>query len=222
VHAERERLEAIRAELGGTLNDAVLYAATSGLRALLIERGEELPERGLRAMVPVNTRATDSDAELGNKVTSMFVELPVAEADPRRRYQRVRAASDRHKTGGQAQAAAAMVGLTELAPPMLHVGLARMLYATRLFNVTITNVPGPAQRVRSFGAPMTDIVPIVPLAADHAVGIAVISYAGRMTFGVVAARARVPDLDVLAGGIAESLTELAAPVTRRRRSATRT
>jgi WS/DGAT/MGAT family acyltransferase len=227
VHAGREQLEAIRAQLGGTLNDVVLYAATSGLRALLLERGEELPRRGLRAMVPVNLR-TASDDELGNRVSSMFVELPVTEAEPRRRYEHVRAASEQHKAGGQAQAAGAMVGLTELAPPMLHIGLARMLYATRLFNVTITNVPGPAERVYSFGAPMTDIVPIVPLAADHAVGIAVISYAGRMTFGVIAARASVPELDVLADGVAGSLSELAALVSRPgrtrasgRRSATR-
>jgi hypothetical protein len=111
---------------------------------------------------------------------------------------------------------------------MLHTSLARLLYATRLFNVTITNVPGPAQRLYSFGAPMTDVVPIVPLAAEHAVGIAVVSYAGRMTVGVIAARASVPDLDVLAAGISASLPELAgrAPRTRRtrapqRRSATR-
>jgi diacylglycerol O-acyltransferase / wax synthase len=212
VHAARERLEAIRADLGGKLNDVVLYAATSGLRALLLERHEELPEQGLRAMVPVNVRPTGTDAELGNKVSSMFVELPVAEADPRLRYERVRAASARHKAGGQAQAAGAMVAMTELAPPMLHAGLARLLYATRLFNVTITNVPGPAQPVYSFGAPMTDVVPIVPLAADHAIGIAAVSYAGRMTFGVVAARALVPDVDVLADGIADSLAELAAVV----------
>jgi hypothetical protein len=111
-----------------------------------------------------------------------------------------------------------MVGLTELAPPMLHVGLARLLYATRLFNVTITNVPGPPERLYSFGAPMTDIVPIVPLAADHAVGIAVISYAGQMTFGLIADRASTPDLDVLADGIAASLPELAALVSRPRRT----
>jgi WS/DGAT/MGAT family acyltransferase len=228
VHAERELLETIRADLGGKLNDVVLYAAASGLRTLLLERGEELPQRGLRAMVPVNIRQAGGDAELGNKVSSMFVELPVADADPRRRYERLRAASERHKVGGQAQAASAMVGLTELAPPMLHAGLARLLYATRLFNVTITNVPGPPQSLYSFGAPMTDIVPIVPLAAEHAVGIAVVSYAGRMTVGVIAARASVPDLDVLAAGIAASFNELAAltPRTQRtrapgRRSATR-
>jgi hypothetical protein len=114
-----------------------------------------------------------------------------------------------------------MVGLTELAPPVLHVSLARVLYAKRLFNVTITNVPGPPRRLYSLGAPMTDIVPIVPLAAEHALGIAVISYASRMTFGLCADRASVPDLDVLADGLADCLLELAALVPGRRRSRSR-
>ena len=145
----------------------------------------------------------------------------MAEADPRRRYELVRAASEQHKAGGQALATGAMVGLTELAPPVLHVSLARLLYTKRLFNVTITNVPGPARRLYSFGAPMTDIVPIVPLAADHALGVAVISYAGQMTFGLIVDRATVPDLDVLADAIADSLRELAALVPRPRRARSR-
>jgi diacylglycerol O-acyltransferase / wax synthase len=218
VHIERKRLEEIRGVLGGKLNDAVLYAATRGLRALLLARGEELPPQGLRAMVPVNIRQTKKDGGLGNKVSSMFVELPVAEADPRRSYELVRAASERHKAGDQAVAGSVLVGLTELAPPALHVSLARLLYATRLFNVTITNVPGPPGRLYSFGAPLTDIVPIVPLAADHAVGIAVLSYAGRMTFGLIAGRASVPDLDVLEDGMAASPFELASLLPRPRRA----
>ena len=221
VHAQREQLEDVRAALGGKLNDVVLCAATGGLRGLLLERGDDLPRQGLRAMVPVNIRQVGEDGELGNKVSSMFVELPVAEADPRRRYELVRAASEQHKAGGQALATSAMVGLTELAPPALHVSLARMLYAKRLFNVTITNVPGPPRRLYSFGAPLTDIVPIVPLAADHALGIAVISYAGQMTFGLIVDRATVPDLDVLADAIADSLLELAALVPRPRRARSR-
>jgi diacylglycerol O-acyltransferase / wax synthase len=86
--------------------------------------------------------------------------------------------------------------------------LARSLFATRLFNVTITNVPGPWQRLYAFGAPMVDIVPLVPLAADHAVGIAVVSYAGTLAFGLTADRKTVPDLGVLARGIVEAIDEL--------------
>jgi diacylglycerol O-acyltransferase / wax synthase len=102
----------------------VLYAATRGLRALLLARGEELPRQGLRAMVPVNIRQTNKDGELGNKVSSLFVELPVAEADPGRAYELVCAASEQHKAGDQALASSVLVGLTELAPPAWHVCLA--------------------------------------------------------------------------------------------------
>ena len=158
----------------------------------------------------------------------MFVELPVAEADPRRSYERVRAASERHKASGQPLASSTLVALTELAPPSLHVGLAR----TAVREAAVQR--HDHQRPRSAGAPV--LVrraddrhrPDRPARRDHAVGIAVVSYAGRMTFGLIADRGSVPDLDVLRDGIATSLFELATLLPRprqagahRRRSATR-
>jgi WS/DGAT C-terminal domain len=107
-------------------------------------------------MVPVNIRREGDRGELGNKVSSLFVELPVAEADPLRRYELVRATAEERKAGEQALAAGAVTGLTELAPPVLHAGLARAMSAKRLFNVTITNIPGSPRRVYAFGAPMVD------------------------------------------------------------------
>ena len=209
VHVELQELQKIRAALGGKVNDVVLCAAAGGLRELLLARGEDPPHHGLRAMVPVNVRSVGDQGELGNKVSSMFIDLPVAEADPLRRYELVSASARERKAGGQALAASELTGLTELAPPVLHAGLARMLFAKRLFNVTITNVPASPRRLYAFGATMVDVVPIVPLAAEHALGIAVVSYAGGMTFGLCADRGTVPDLDVLTDGIVTSLQELA-------------
>jgi diacylglycerol O-acyltransferase len=210
VHVELQELQKIRAALGGKVNDVVLCAAAGGLRELLLARGEDPPHQGLRAMVPVNIRSVGDQGELGNKVSSLFVDLPVAEADPLRRYKLVSAAAQERKAGGQALAASELTGLTELAPPLLHAGLARMLFAKRLFNLTITNVPASRRRLYAFGATMVDVVPIVPLAAEHALGIAVVSYAGGMTFGICADRGTVPDLDVLTDGIVTSLHELSA------------
>jgi diacylglycerol O-acyltransferase len=210
VHVELQELQEVRSALGGKLNDVVLCVATGALRALLLARGEDPPRQGLRAMVPVNIRGDGDHGELGNKVSSLFVDLPVAEADPLRRFELVGAAAAKRKAGGQALAASALTGLTELAPPVLHAGLARMLFAKRLFNVTITNVPASPRRLYAFGSTMVDVVPIVPLASEHALGIAVVSYAGGMTFGVCADRGTVPDLDVLTDGIVTSLHELAA------------
>ena len=135
----------------------------------------------------------------------------MAEADPLRRYELVRARRRRsERRADRRSRAGALTGLTELAPPVLHAGLARLLYAKRLFNITITNVPVSPRRLYAFGAPVLEVVPIVPLAAEHALGIAVVSYAGGLTFGLCADRATVPDLDVLNDGIVNSLRELAA------------
>jgi hypothetical protein len=134
----------------------------------------------------------------------------VAEPDPLRRYELVRIAAEKRKASGQALGAGVVLGVTELAPPVLHASLARLLYAKRLFNITITNVPGSPRRLYAFGAPALEVVPIVPLAAEHALGITAVSYAGQLQFGLCADRATVPDLQVLKDGIVNSIRELAA------------
>ena len=210
VRVELRELQEIRRALGGKLNDVVLAVATGALRELLVARGEQPPKRGLRAMVPVSIRREHDHGELGNKISSLFIELPVAEADSRRRYELVGASTARHKAAGQAEGAGAIIGLTELAPPLLHVSLARALYAKRLFNITITNVPGASEPPSVFGAKLAEVVPIVPLAAEHALGIVAVSFDGQMVFGLCADRASVPDFDVFKAGVISSLAELHA------------
>ena len=101
-----------------------------------------------------------------------------------------------------------LIGLTALAPPVIHSFLARSLFASRLFNVTITNVPGPQQRLYAFGAPMVEALPLVPIAADHALGIAIVSYDGGLVFGISGDWDALPDIDVVAEGIEEALAQL--------------
>ena len=203
-----DEVKAIKNELGGTVNDVVLAAVTGGLRRLLLGRGDDLPSAGLRAMVPVNVRTAGEQLALGNKITSLFVHLPVIEPEPMRRYQLTVGGAEDLKAGTQGQGAATLVSLTGMAPPAVHSLLARALFASRLFNVTVTNVPGPQQQLYAFGARMERVLPLVPLAADHAVGVAVVSYAGRLFFGLNADERAVPDLDVLRDGIEDSLAEL--------------
>ena len=157
----------------------------------------------------MNIRAWTTTASLANKLSSLFIELPVAEPTvaPLRPCA-IRGAAKR-KTSGQALGAGAVVELTELAPPVLHATLARLIYSRRLFNITITNVPRLPRRLYAFGAPAHDLVPIVPLAAEHALGIMAVSYAGELTFGLVADHAAVPDIHVLKDGIHSSIRELA-------------
>ncbi len=202
-------LKEIKDSLGGTLNDVVLTVTTSGLRALLQSRGEPLPAGGLRAMVPMNVRVASEHLALGNRISSLFLELPVAQADPERRYHETVARSESLKSEGQqAAGTTAVIEIAGLAPPVIHATIAQALYATRLFNVTITNVPGPKQTLYAFGAPLREIHPLVPLAAEHAVGVAALSYDGNVFFGVVADRDTVPDLDVLLSALGASVKEL--------------
>jgi len=217
-------LKEIKSSLGGTLNDAVLTVTASGLRALLESRGEPLPAAGLRAMVPMNVRVASEHLALGNRISSLFVELPVAEPDPLERYRETVAHSQSLKvTGEQAAGTTAVIDFAGLAPPVIHATIAQALYATRLFNLTVTNVPGPRQTLYAFGAPLREVHPLVPLAAEHAVGIAAVSYDGNLFFGVVADRDTVPDLDVLlralSGSVELLLAAARAPQTSRPRDA---
>jgi diacylglycerol O-acyltransferase / wax synthase len=211
-------LKQIAHQLGGSVNDVVLAACTTGLRVLLLERGEPVPGHGLRAMVPVNLRAASERLALGNRVSSLFVDLPVAEPVAHVRFSRIVHTTLRLKESDLAAGADTFIELAALAPPVLHAAVARTAYATRLFNVTITNVPGPQQPMYGLGARLREVLPVVPLAAAHAVGIAAFSYDGLVTFGLSADRASTPDLAVLAGGIEQGIGELRGLVDGHRRN----
>ncbi len=209
VQLDLAEAKAVKTALGGTVNDVALAAVTGGLRALLLERGEALPERGVRAMVPMDIRREDEhDGRLGNRITSLFVDLPVAEEDELQRYGLVCAATNQVKASHLPEGADTLLALTGLAPPLLHHALARSLFAKRLFNLTVTNVPGPQQQLYVLGAPLHTVWPLVPLSAEHALGVAIVSYAGGLTFGIVADRDSVGDLDVLAEGMTQTLRTL--------------
>ena len=201
-------LKGAKASLGGTVNDVALAAVTGGLRRLLDERGEEPPTQGLRAMVPMNVRQASEKLALGNRISSLFVHLPVSADTPADRYEQVMAEAEALKQGTQAVGTATIISLAGLAPPALHAIIARALYATRLFNVTVTNVPGPQTELYALGARLREVIPLVPLAAQHAVGVAIFSCDGTVVFGINAAADAVPDVDVLRDGIAAELDAL--------------
>jgi WS/DGAT/MGAT family acyltransferase len=200
-------LKAVKNGLGGTVNDVVLAAVTGGLRALLLGRGERPPGGGLRAMVPVNVRQA-GDPALGNRISSLFVHLPVDEEEPFAAFVRVKEESGALKRSGQVVGSSTLLDLAQLAPPVLHAVLARTLFATRLFNVTVTNVPGPQTPMYAFGARLVDAIPIVPLAAEHTVAVAVLSLDGQVVFCLNCDRDSVPDADVIADGIGATIEAL--------------
>jgi hypothetical protein len=159
-------------------------------------------------MVPVNMRRATEMMALGNRVSSLFVELPVAEGDPLGRYRATVEATEELKRSGLAGGAEALVEVAGVAPPAIHAALARMAFTPRLFNLTITNVPGPQMTLYALGAPMRRVIPLVPIFADHAVGFAVVSYDGEVVFGLNGDQGAMADLDVLREGLTRSLGEL--------------
>jgi diacylglycerol O-acyltransferase / wax synthase len=222
VRAPLAELKAIGHQLEVSVNDVLLAGCTAGLRELLLSRGEHLPAEGLRAMVPMNVRSDPERLALGNRVSSLFVELPVIGEHGVERLQTIAQQTRALKSSNAALGAATMIDLAALAPPMLHGLLARSLYATRLFNLTITNVPGPQVALHCLGAPLREVYPLVPLAAEHCVGIAVFSYNGSVAIGISADCDSCPDLDVLVAGIdreLDALRALAPTGARKRRTA---
>ncbi len=212
VRFDLAEIKATKTRLGGTINDIVLALCAGGLRHLLLSRADQLPDGGLRAQVPVNIRREDKEHALGNELTSLFVELPVGEADPMARYRRVAERTEQLKAGSQRTGGKTIISLADMGPPLAGALLARSMFGgTRMFNLTITNVPGDQQALYAFGAPLVEVLPLVPLFAGHTIGIAVVTYAGKMVFGLNADRMAAPDIAVLAEGIERSFAELCPP-----------
>jgi diacylglycerol O-acyltransferase len=201
----------IRKTHGGTINDVVLGVVAGALRAWLLTRGESVvPSTTIRAMVPVSVRSEAQGGALGNRVSSYFVDLPIGEPSPVLRLHQVSYAMKGHKESGQAVGADALVRLTGFAPPTIHSAAARLGsgLTRRLFNVIVTNVPGPQFPLYAAGAQMVDCYPVVPLAKGQAVTIGLTSYNGGVFYGMNCDRDAMPDIDILATCIEESLAEL--------------
>lgn len=208
---ELDDYKRVRKAHGGTVNDVVLATVSGALRTWLLTRGESVtPTTVIRAMVPVSVRPDEQKGELGNRVSSYFVDLPVGEGSAVMRLHQVSFAMRGHKESGSAVGADALVQLSGFAPPTIHALGARTVsvMTRRLFNVVVTNVPGPQFPLYAAGARMLSMYPVVPLAKNQAVSIGLTSYNGGVYYGLNADRDAMPDIDVLATCLEESLAEL--------------
>ena len=211
ARTELDDYKRVRKAHGGTVNDVVLATVAGALRAWLLTRGEPVTATTtLRAMVPVSVRTEDQQGALGNRVSSYFVDLPVGEPNPVMRLHQVSYAMKAHKETGQSVGADAIIALSGFAPPTIHSAAARLAsgFTKRLFNVVVTNVPGPQFPLYAAGARMLAAYPVVPLAKGQAVSIGLTSYDGGVYYGLNADRDAMPDVDVLASLIEDSLAEL--------------
>jgi diacylglycerol O-acyltransferase / wax synthase len=208
VRTDLTELKAIKDRLGGTVNDVVLTVVTGALRKFLEQRGEDVNEITLRAMVPVSVRREDEYGQGGNRVAAMMAPLPIYEPDPVERLNLVREELAGLKQSGQAVGAQVLTQLSGFAPPTVMAQAARLQSRQRFFNLVVTNVPGPQMPLYVLGRQLLDLFPMAPLARKQALCIAVMSYNGKMNFGLLGDFDAMPDLRLVANGIEESLDEL--------------
>jgi WS/DGAT/MGAT family acyltransferase len=198
----------VRGALRGTTNDVLLTIVAGALREWLTARGEALgPD--LRVLVPVSMRLRSARGTFGNQISAVFCPLPVADPNPLERLRKVREAMKGLKEGGQAVGAQTLTKLGDFAPPTLLGQAARLQTMTRFFNLVVTNVPGPQFPLYLLGRRMQACYPQVPLAAQQTIGIALLSYDGRVGVGLLADHG-VRDLAALAGAMRSALDELLA------------
>src|SRR5215218_9721913 len=203
-------VKAIKNELGGTVNDVVLATIAGALGKHLRRRGQNTDGLELKAMVPVSVRADVERGALGNRVAAMMAPLPVWCQDPVARLDIVREELKGLKSGGQAVGAQVLTDLSGFAPATVMGQASRVMARQRFFNVVVTNVPGPQIPLYLAGRRMFDPFPMVPLAKNQGLGIALLSYAGKINFGLVGDYDVMWDLDDFADDVQESLAELAA------------
>jgi WS/DGAT/MGAT family acyltransferase len=203
-------VKAIRASLGGTVNDVVLTVVAGGLRELLSSRGEEVEGRGVRALVPVSVRREGEKGVYNNRVSAMFADLPVGIVDPVARLERVRQQMDGLKQSKQAVAGEVLTSLSGFAPPLLLALGGRLAARSPSLGVHIgvTNVPGPQNPLQTLGRRMLESFPFVPVIARVRTSIAIFSYNGGLYFGVTGDYDSSKDIDILTDGIEASMREL--------------
>src|SRR5207248_3273264 len=203
------KVKAVRAARGGTVNDVILATVAGALRTWLTGRGAA-PAADLRVLVPVSMRSRKERGTYGNQVSAVFCPLPLTEPNPSERLRKVHDAMMNVKKSGSAVGAHALSRLGDFAPPQLLAQAARLQAVTRMFNLVVTNVPGPQFPLYLLGKKMLRFFPQVPLAAQQAVGIALLSYDGRIGVGLIGDAEAARDLAGLAGSMRGALDELHA------------
>lgn len=211
-------VKAVGHALGGTVNDVVLAVVAGGFRRLLETRGDDPAEATVRSLVPVSTRGTDAQGVPDNRVSAILYDLPVGEADPLDRLRVAQAGMADRKGSHMAEAGEAVTTIGDLAPPMVVGTITRLASRVmrripqRTIGTVTTNVPGPQFPLYCLGREMLEYRPFVPIAHGVRVGVAILSYNGRLFFGVTGDGTTAPDVDVLAQGIVAEVDELLARV----------
>ena len=193
----------VKNALGGTVNDVVLSVVSGALASWLHSRGVRTEGLEMRALVPVSVRTQDQRGTLGNQLTVMRGPLPVYITDPVARLKFVSRAMNGLKESKQAVGAATLVAVNNLAPPTILAQASRLNFSTRLFNLIVTNIPGPQVPLYVLGRKLEDLFPVAFLPENHGLAIAIMSYNGGIDYGLLGDYDALPDIEVVAEGIDE-------------------
>jgi WS/DGAT/MGAT family acyltransferase len=218
VRCELADFKTVKNAFGGTVNDVVLTVVSGALRGWLRNRGVRTEGLEMRALVPVSIRAEEEHGQLGNRIAAMRAPLPVYVDDPVARLGVVREAMDGLKESKQAVGAEVMASVQNFAPPTVLAQAVRINFSTRLFNLIVTNVPGPQFPLYVRGREMLDVFPVAFLPKGHGLAVAIMSYNGGLNFGLLGDFDALPDLDAFADGLGASLAELVAMAKREQRA----
>jgi diacylglycerol O-acyltransferase len=210
ARSELATFKRIKDSLGGTVNDVVLAVVTGSIREWLHSRGVRTEGLELRALVPVSIRAEDEHGNLGNRLTAMRGPLPVYIEDPVRRLQVISEEMAGLKESKQALGAEMISRFNDFAPPTLLAQAGRLNFSTRLFNLLVTNVPGPQIPLYVLGRELEEVFPVAFLPQNHRLAVAIMSYHGKIGFGLLADYDSMEDIELLGAGINNALAELEA------------
>ena len=208
-------VKTIRRAFAGTVNDVVLAGVAGGLNSLLESRGDDVYDLRLRVMIPVSVRSDDQRGSLGNKVSAMFVSLPVGAAHPAERLSEISAQTADLKEKRQALSADLLLNMSDYIAPTLMSLAARAVHRQPFVNLIVTNVPGPQHPLYMMGGRLIEAYPIVPLTQNLTIVVGILSYDGTLHFGLWADRDASGDLELLAGGIEDAFAEMAKLATER-------
>jgi WS/DGAT/MGAT family acyltransferase len=210
VRTALDDFKLVKNTFGGTVNDVVLAVVSAALREWLHGRSVRTEGLELRALVPVSIRGAGDRGALGNRIAAMRGPLPVYIEDPLERLRSVRHAMDGLKESKQAVGAEVLSSMQNFAPPTVLAQASRLNFSTRLFNLLVTNVPGPQFPLFVRGRELEAVFPVAFLPKNHALAVAIMSYNGQMNFGLLGDYDAMADIGVVAEGIAASLEELVA------------
>ena len=198
--ASLSNIKRLKDVTGGTVNDVVMAIVAGALREYLLMH-DALPDRPLRAMVPVSIRTGDEDDTWTNRVSGLVADLPTDTPDPIERVARCRQAMDAAKRQFELVPADALADITQFASPVVATSAIRLASQLRLadrvqspVNVIVSNVPGPRQPLYFSGARLEQYIPVSTVAEGMGLNITVHSYLDELTFGLISCRELVPDL----------------------------